>query len=169
MIVATLLLLLAITPCTPDSGDAPSFPGYVVEDHGEWRWASRDGKSPPGDKLARVIDRSLTSLRAKLATREPHGVLIVYTADTKEFRRAVVRMGAKAPPSQTLAVAFPDRGVMILDGRKLRSQPSASTTETIAHELAHLLLSASPQDGIGQYIVDFTGPGSSHPKIVSTR
>lgn len=150
-----LLLPAASVADTPP----PTFPGYVIEQHGDWRWGSREGKHPPGDKLARVIDDSLRKLRAKLATVERHGLLMIYTAQRAEFHRAMKRMGAREPSPRTLAVAFPDRGVMIIDGENLRAQPLASTTETIAHELAHLLLPGSPpkvprwyHEGVAQWL-----------------
>ncbi|MGE3963157.1 MAG: hypothetical protein AB7I09_03525 [Planctomycetota bacterium] len=122
----------------PTRGAVPD--GYDVVDFGTWRWASPGGRIPPepefGDFFVRTVDR----VRKALNAQQPRIPLVVVTASRSAFVETIRRYGADAPSDATLAVAFPLRDIMILDGERLRFGWLLEYPETVAHEVVHLVL-----------------------------
>ena len=152
-----LAVLLTLSSFGAALGRLPS--EYVIEDHGRWSWASPFGKVPPSPGVVQFIDDSLLRMRARLGLREPGKILVVYTGNRPAFSRVLVYLGGGEPRPHTLAVAFPGKGVMVVDGALVRRQPLGGYSETIGHELAHLIMGgAGPRvprwyhEGVAQWL-----------------
>ena len=119
--------------------------GYTIEDHGEWRWGAPSQSAQPSARLKEFINSSFVRIRADLGLEEPYKTLFVHAESRREFDRVVQSFGARTPAPFALAVAFPSRSVIVLDGVALRFQPLESYGETIAHEIVHVVVGGAGQ------------------------
>jgi len=147
-----VLLSLALSPAGALHGAAPPAPrGYEVAAQDGWWFAAPRGSAPVDPRFAAMVTERLAAMRrwlgrsatdevpaaAAAPARPP--VLLVRTPDRREFRRVTVELGGGDPEEWVSALAFPARGIVVLDAARLAALPLARG-EVVIHELAHVVL-----------------------------
>ncbi|MEM7167574.1 MAG: hypothetical protein AAF581_19130 [Planctomycetota bacterium] len=120
------------------SRDLP--PGYKKVEYPGWHWASPQGEIEPEEGFQRFFPETLTRIRGQLGARSKRPPLVLFASEREDFERVIRFYGGKAPRDTVLAIAFPIRGVMVIDGRRRYLGPVQQYTETITHEIVHLAL-----------------------------
>ncbi len=148
-------------------------PGYRVSDLGAWRWAATGGGAP-APALERFIDERFASVRARLGLAGPRSPLFVDAFDRAAYRSAVRHYGGAEPQRWQIAIAFPARGVVVLDGAALSLGRAGTYAETLTHEIVHLVAaSAGPRvprwyhEGLAQWLSGAYTGGAAFQRTAS--
>ncbi|MEM7260459.1 MAG: hypothetical protein AAF488_00615 [Planctomycetota bacterium] len=130
---------------------------FTVRDQGTWRWASLSVDEPPED-LVRFIDASFADVREALDRTGPTKPLIVACSDRRWFERVTVSLGGAKPHEWAAALAFPGRGVIVLDLQRRAMTAPHEFRITVAHEIVHVVIGVGlgpiPRwyhEGVAQY------------------
>jgi hypothetical protein len=130
--------------------DPPAPRGYEATAQDGWWFAAPRGSAGPEPRFAAMVTERLAAMRRRLGrsaaseagpglreSRPP--VLLVRAADRGEFRRVTIELGGGDPEEWVSALAFPGRGIVVLDAARLAALPLARG-EVVIHELAHVVL-----------------------------
>jgi len=122
--------------------------GYEVTAQDGWWFAAPRGSAGAEERFAAMVTERLAAMRRRLGRDAPASagptapsppVLLVRTPDRGEFRRVTVELGGGDPEEWVSALAFPARGIVVLDAARLGALPLARG-EVVIHELAHVVL-----------------------------
>jgi len=110
----------------------------LIEADGWW-WGIAKGSQTPRPKLTEMITQQLSNIRRRLGREGATSVLVIRTPNRSGFRRVTQELGGGDPENWVAALAFPARGIVVLDTERLQGLP-LKRGEIITHELAHVVL-----------------------------
>jgi len=113
--------------------------GYELIAAEGWWWGIAKGSQHPRAKLTELITQRLTDIRRRLGRAGETSVLVIRTPNRSGFRKVTQELGGGDPENWVAALAFPARGIVVLDTQRLQGLP-LKRGEIITHELAHVVL-----------------------------
>ncbi len=153
------LLALLVLFATPLWSQLPT--QYEVTPQAGWKWASLRGKGPPVPELVDYVNQSLSNIRTRLDRQGPAAPLIVYCPNRSWFEKTTRAFGGATPHPWAAALAFPSRGVILIDGGRRSTTAPHEYLVTLSHELVHVVLGvglgAVPRwyhEGVAQHFSD---------------
>lgn len=114
-------------------------PGFQFREEGGIRWAFSTSAQAPTDRLVRTFVEALDHCRNVL-DREPRTLLVVNTYNYSEFARVTVALEGRRPARFVAALAFPTRGIIVLNGGFNALSTVDQYRITLWHEVAHVVI-----------------------------
>lgn len=114
-------------------------PGFQFREEGGIRWAFSTSAQAPTERLVRNFREALDHCRSVLG-REPRTLLVINTYNYSEFARVTVALEGRRPARFVAALAFPTRGIVVLNGGFNAMSTVDQYRITLWHEVAHVVI-----------------------------
>ncbi|MBW2308601.1 MAG: hypothetical protein JRG73_16885 [Deltaproteobacteria bacterium] len=138
-LLITLLISIGVFPlqALPSSTDDGHSLSVRVFRTTHFSFTYRPQDQRPLQSLFRGAEDILEKIRNHLPPSPPHLIQVMIASSNKEFRQ--LQPGPKVP-AWVLAIAYPQRGIILMKAPRIITQGHPDLLKTFRHELTHILL-----------------------------